>query len=166
MVLQSYPFALQSWFSTSEPPVNEVEAALRTPFALATVFIYKNVTLESFAPVRIDDPEILALLKKITVVEEKSFAENWPDKRRVRLNVTLKNGEILTLETDNPRGSTDYPLSFEDVAAKFSGVVEPLLPKDRIEAVIERVGMLENEDNVPGLMALLSKEPALSLAGE
>ena len=157
---------MQSWFSTSAPPVNEVEAALRTPFAVSTVLIYKGITLESFVPSRINDPEILAMLKKVTVVEEPSFAENWPNKRRVRLSISLKNGETINLETDNPRGSNDYPLNFDDVAEKFSNVVEPLLSKDRITSVIERVSNLEKENDVPGLMALLSKQQALSLAGE
>lgn len=166
VTVHTFPFAMQSWFSTNAAPVNEVEAALRTPFAVATTLIYKNVTLESFTPERVKDPKILEMLKNITVVEEESFAENWPDKRRVKLNIKFKNGETLELETDNPRGSTDYPLSFDDVAEKYSNVVEPVLAKDRIASVIERVGNLEQENDVPGLMSLLAKEPALSLAGE
>ena len=166
VTVHTFPFAMQSWFSTNEPPVSEVEAALRTPFAVSTVLIYKNVTLESYVPERINDPEILAMLKKVTVVQENAFAENWPDKRRVRLSIELRNGETLNLETDNTRGSNDYPLSFDDVAENFANVVDPLLSKDRIEMVIDRVGNLEKENNVPELMALLSKVPALSLAGE
>mgnify|MGYP003388636680 FL=1 len=161
ITLYTYPFAYAPWFRSAEPPGNEVEAALRTPFALATAFIYGKITLESFTPSRIENPEILSLLERINIVKDEQLAAHWPDKRSVRLEIALRDGRQLLLVTDNPRGSADYPMEFDDVALKFSDLAAPIIPKDRIEAVIGRVRRLENEDDIPGLMALLAVDPAL-----
>jgi 2-methylcitrate dehydratase PrpD len=159
ITLHTYPFAHAPWFSSNEVPANEVEAALRTPFALATAFIHGKITLESFTPSRIEDPEIHGLLKRITVLKDDTLATGWPDKRRVRLEIALKDGRKLKLATDNPKGSADYPLSFDEVAAKFSDLTAPVLPPKQINEVIKRVSLLEDEDDISDFTALLSTNP-------
>ena len=41
--------------------------------------------------------------------------EKWPDERGARLELKMRNGEILILKTTNPFGGSDNPMSFDDL---------------------------------------------------
>jgi len=57
---------------------------------------------------------------------------------------------------DHPRGGPDFPMTREELEAKFRGNAGLLLPTERIEEVIKTVGGLAELRQLTPLMTTLS----------
>ena len=68
------------------------------------------------------------------------------------MDVYLEDGETLHAETAIMRGHPDNPLSWDDLRAKFQGLVEPVVGKDRTERLFQAA----RDFGAPGSMQRLS----------
>jgi 2-methylcitrate dehydratase PrpD len=101
------------------------------------------VVATDFSAERLGDPEIMALVARVEV-EEIDDQSRWES----HIDVVLQDGETLHTDQDVVLGHPDNPMTWDDMAGKFTALVEPVLGADTeplLHALrhIEQPGQLE-----------------------
>ncbi len=123
-------------------PENVVDAQFSMPFALATSFLRKKLTVSEFTEEVVRDARVRKLMKKIEVMPSRELDREYPEKWPVVLKIKTK-GEEVVQRKDYPSGEPEDPLNFDQVAEKFESLVE-----DKVDPrlVIEFIKKLEKRE--------------------
>jgi 2-methylcitrate dehydratase len=114
------------------------------PYLVAAAFRDGEVTPATFAPSRIQDPALRALIKKLKVVEEPEFTRRYPAESCTRIEVTTTDGRRVVAETTHPKGHYRNPLTDSEVEEKFRGLASGALGVEGCDRVLAEVWDLEN----------------------
>ena len=105
---------------TNNPnPTTIYAAKFSMQFCVALALQKGNGSLYSFNEETLNDAEIQALMKKMSIKVDDQLKQNYPEKWGTKLAVYMENGEAIFLETDYPKGDPENPLSVEDFISKF-----------------------------------------------
>ena len=74
------------------------------------------------------------------------------------MDVYLEDGETLHAETAVVRGHPDNPLNWDDLHAKFQGLVQPVVGKEKTEQLFEAARSFGPPGSMQKLSALLQGE--------
>ncbi|MFI6347546.1 MmgE/PrpD family protein [Streptomyces sp. NPDC050560] len=117
------------------------------PYLVAVALVHGPVTVRSFDPERLADPEVRALLARVTVREDPGFTARWPGEAPCRVTVTTHEGRTRTAERTHPLGHPARPLSRQSVETKFTTLATPLLGPEGAARALEGLrGVAETED--------------------
>lgn len=97
----------------------ESSARMSIPFSVAVSLATGKAGIGEFAEPYITDNAILYLTQKVNVVPSDELSLLVPDKRVAIVDVTMKDGRILTEKVEYPKGEPENPLSSEDNYTKF-----------------------------------------------
>ena len=125
------------------------------PYCTAVALVDGQVTADQFSDERLADPALLDLVGRTTVVEDPLLTAGYPAGIPNRVTVTLDDGTKLVSEIAFPPGHDKNPLTDEQLAHKFHGLVDPVLGRDRAEQIINRVSGLENNPAPHQMLVLL-----------
>jgi len=139
-------------------PRTQVDTQFSIPWGVATAVAKRRAGIEHFTEEAIKSKDILGVASKISVEMDHSLdrADKIPP---AKLEIRMKDGQVHSNQVDDPPGSPERPMSFDDVAKKFrdcSSYPVRKLPKKRIERVIELIAQLEQGSDVGEIMKLLS----------
>jgi 2-methylcitrate dehydratase len=115
------------------------------PYCTAVALVDGQVSAEQFASRRLSDPALLDLVARTRVVEDPRLSAGYPAGTPNRVTVTLDDGTTLASEVTYPPGHDRNPLTEEQLAAKFHGLVRPVLGSSRADEIWNRVANLEND---------------------
>ena len=101
----------------------------------------------------IGNREVLEVTQKMQVEVDNTLHKPGPEPTRVK--IVTKDGKAFAKVVENPLGSLERPMSFEDCARKFGDCAKSLDAK-RIERIIELVGQLERLDDIREIIRLLT----------
>jgi 2-methylcitrate dehydratase PrpD len=104
---------------------------------------------------RMKDPQVLAVKERIQLAADRALMDPAAP-RSARVEVTLRDGRIVSHFTRHPPGSKENLLTTEQVAEKARGLIAPVLGAERTEALIQRVNALEGLKSVRELVPLLT----------
>jgi 2-methylcitrate dehydratase PrpD len=102
------------------------------------------------------DREILALGRKIelfadpTAVKERRFA--------CRMKISLLSGKVIEGFLPLPKGNFSNSLSKEELTEKFLANGSSVLPQEKLERIVEKIGKVEAEEDMASFMGLLSAQ--------
>lgn len=120
-------------------PLSVFDAQRSMPYCLALAILYGGVRPEHFSEERIRDPKILALAKKVSISSDaeltKLFPQQWPSIVRIG----TRSGKQYVSRVDLPKGEPENPLTREELLAKFSGLVVPVLGDKAAEEIARLV---------------------------
>ena len=102
---------------------------------------------------RMSEPDVRDLRARISVVGDPQFGEG---QHQARVEVTLKDGRTVTQHVESFRGKAENPLTTEEVEAKATDLIEPVLGAQQTQALIETIRDLEQLPNARDLRPLLS----------
>lgn len=115
-------------------------AKMSMPFAVALALVEGSAGMEDFNETNVTDEEILALTRKVKVVENEELSALVPKKRASILNITMKDGTTLSHRVDYPKGEPENPLTDEELIQKFySLALASGLSKENCNKVIELI---------------------------
>src|SRR5690606_32353039 len=100
-------------------PMSKETADHSLPFIAAIALIEGNVNLHSFDRAKYRDPEILAFLKRIEIVEDAGFTAAYGDSFANHLKVTMKDGSTHEAERHYPLGHPKNVMSDAQIEEKF-----------------------------------------------
>ncbi len=103
------------------------EGRFSTPFTVATALVHGSVRLAAFEPDRLADPVVQALTKKTEVVLDAQCTADFPGRRSARMDITLKDGTVLSRYQATRKGDPDDPLTDAELAAKFRELATPAI---------------------------------------
>jgi len=137
-------------------PRTQVDAQFSIPWGVATAIVREQVTLDDFTEMAIKNREILKLTQKMSVKVDARL--NRPEKiEPTRVELTTKQGKVYTQEVEEPLGSLERPMSFDDCARKFRDCAKNL-GDEKIGKVTELINGLEKVTDIRKLISLLSLE--------
>ncbi len=135
-------------------PHDVISAQASLAYSLAVRLAKGANTLEMYIdPAMWSDSEILSIVDRV-----EPYAVTKPDfPRYSKVEITLKNGKVLAGELDYTPGEEDVPFSDEIMADKFRTLTQVVLPRERVEAIMQMVNSLESIKSMTELVPLLQK---------
>lgn len=104
---------------------------------------------------RMEDPTVLELRNKVTLVPEAFLTEARPERQAI-IEVTLNDGSELEHRTYAVRGTPENPMETPEVEEKACGLMAPILGEDRTDALIATVADIESVTDIRDLRPLLT----------
>ena len=119
-------------------PKTGLEGRLSFQHAMAMALIDGAAYPAQFTDERVGDPAVASLRRKIDVLGDESIAQD-----ACELTLTLTDGTRYTERVPHATGSIDNPLSDAQLDEKFRALAGSVLPRTRVEALLEALWQLE-----------------------
>ena len=151
--IQSYQSGVSS--AATEPekwdPQTRETADHSIPFLTAVGLRDGAVTPATFAPDRIADPGLRAIINKMRIEENPDFTARYPAEYNCRIEVIKRNGQTEVAATSYPKGHGQNPLSDAEVDAKFRRLACPVITEQQCAQALELIWSLENLPSLQGI---------------
>ena len=120
--IESYPAALDV---TDRPaPRTPHEARFSIQYAVATALLRGRPGLDAFEPDAVVDPEVSALLDKVSVGSCRDLGAAYPERWGARVSVETHAREEVEVLKPSASGDPDAPLDDAELDAKVTGLME------------------------------------------
>lgn len=139
-------------------PTTSEAADHSLPWMIAGVLVDGAFSDALFAPERLGDPRIHALMPRIRVTEDAALTATFPRAYPCRVAITLTDGRTLRAEVPNPPGHPDNPMSDAEMSAKFLALAGRVLPRARAEAALSWLWDLSRQRCMRSLFDLVRIE--------
>jgi 2-methylcitrate dehydratase PrpD len=140
-------------FESKQSPRSPVDAQFSIPWGVASAFVKRHVGLDDYTDSAIRNREVLEVTGKMRVEVDNTLHKPGPEPTRVK--VVTRDGKVFVKVVENPLGSLERPMSFEDCARKFADCAKSL-GSGRIERIVQMVGQLERLENIQEIIRLLT----------
>jgi 2-methylcitrate dehydratase PrpD len=139
--------------AAKQAPRSPVDAQFSIPWGVASAIVGRRVGLGDFTEDAIKNREVLGVAQKMRVEVDNTLHRPGPEPTRVK--VITKDGNVFIKVVENPLGSLERPMSFDDCAKKFADCAKNL-HEGKIEKIIEMVAQLEKLNDIQELIGLLT----------
>ena len=130
-------------------PSGVVAAQMNGYYTAAVKMLDGVAFIDQFTDARLADPAILKLIEKITIVHDTALdAGGQATRHAARVEALLADGRTLTESVDQRRGSSRYPLSRDEVHAKFRRLAGMCISTQAADKIIDLVDTLDALPNV------------------
>jgi 2-methylcitrate dehydratase PrpD len=140
-------------------PATPYEAKFSLPYCVALAALDRPVDLAAFAPGRLHNPELRAMMGRVQVETDPEAEAVFPAMRAAGVAVTTRGGRVHRYRQPTRRGDPDFPMSDAEIEAKFRMLAEPVIggrAATALSGVLWRVEALENVAEIPVLPEDLS----------
>lgn len=127
------------------------------PACVAMALLDGTVTVAQFEAGRYRDADVVALIGKIEAMAGADFEARFPHGRPGEVRVTLADGSRHEALEETAFGDPERPFDDAALHAKFLGLAEPVLGRDRAWRVVELVDALETLPELAPLTGILSQ---------
>ena len=138
-------------------PATAVDAKFSLPFCVAIAASRGAMQISDFNRAGLNDPEVLAMARKVVPVEDSSF--DWTTKSpEARVAIVTRDGRTFERIGNNVPGSPDAPITWEGIAEKFKGcasVAAVPVSAEKIGKVVDMARELESLDDATALLRAL-----------
>ncbi|MFQ5443233.1 MAG: MmgE/PrpD family protein [Nitrospinales bacterium] len=124
------------------------------PYMTAVTLMDGNITLEQFDAAHLGDPELRALVQKVTVAEKKEYTDIYGKSFPNKITLTMRDGTVHEKEVLDPKGHPNNPLTQAELENKFRASCRSLLSEELQEEIIKYVWSLENLRDLGNLMKM------------
>ena len=126
------------------------------PYITARAMFDGDITNDSYAPAKLKEPRILAFMQKITVAEDPELTARVGDAVPTRITAILADGQRISREVNDIPGFAGKPMQRPDIDRKFRGNIGKRWPRQKTDAVLESLWVVENTQNIGALLATLT----------
>jgi 2-methylcitrate dehydratase PrpD len=133
-----------------------VAAQMNGSYAAAVQLLDGQVFVDQYAPERLADQRILALIDRIEVVHDPELDAGGAAKRHASwVEADLTDGRVVRAYTEQRRGSAHHPLPPDEIIAKFRGLAAKALRADAIETLQHLILTIEDQPDLTALTQCL-----------
>jgi 2-methylcitrate dehydratase PrpD len=140
--------------ASKHSPKNGYAAKFSLPYLLALMLVKGRATLAEFTDEAARDQAVLAVAGKVGYEVDATI--DYPRQFIGHVAIRLRDGRLLEERQDHPRGGPDFPLTREEVEAKFLGNAALAVPEDQSARVVKIVGELAAQEHITALMDSLT----------
>jgi 2-methylcitrate dehydratase PrpD len=134
-------------------PRSPVDAQFSIPWGVATAIVKRHVGLDDYTESAIRNREVLEVTGKMRVEVDNMLHKPGPEPTRVKIITT--EGKTFAQVVENPLGSLERPMSFDDCARKFADCARNL-DSGQTAGIIQMIAELERLENIQELLSLLT----------
>lgn len=133
------------------------------PYNVTRALLDGDITVNSYSAEKIADPTVIALMAKVSVVEDAALTALFPRHLANRVIVTLVSGEVVVSEMISGPGSVETPMTDDDFQRKFLRMAGPHIDESAQARVLEYVAGLEYQSEFGSLFTAMatSRQEAL-----
>ena len=125
------------------------EAQVSTQHAVAAALVTGKAGVDEFTDVCVNDPNVLALRGKVTVLRDEAFPTT-----SAAVEITTADGKVHKVAQAAARGSADNPMSDKDLEDKLRTAAASAIASRDIEPLIEAIWQLDAREDISGLAPL------------
>jgi 2-methylcitrate dehydratase PrpD len=138
-------------------PETGLQGKFSMEYAVARALLTKRVTLEAFTDEAVQAVDAQELLRRIKMFVDEKIEREWKiGSRPVRAKIRLRDGRVLEKQVDFSKGNPEFPLTMEELRAKFTECARLSLESDAVHSAIRVIENLDDLDHVSGLAELLA----------
>ncbi|MFT5450299.1 MAG: 2-methylcitrate dehydratase [Gammaproteobacteria bacterium] len=123
------------------------------PYVVSLALLDGGVALDAFGDERLRDPQIGALMKRVSVNAADDMTAIFPDAAPSRITVRLKNGTETQNETHYPKGHHKAPMSQTEIESKFHGLFSTYRDAERAQSVIDLIAGVDTVKDIKKVFA-------------
>jgi 2-methylcitrate dehydratase PrpD len=136
---------------------NRVIPDINLQYMIAVMMIDKTASFRSAHDyARMQDPAILRQRAKVKLVPDEVLTPLLPKEGAI-VEITLGDGAHLSERVEAVRGRAENPMTRDEVIAKASDLMAPVLGTEKCASLIKKVFALENTKNIRELRPLLQR---------
>jgi len=150
------------WWDAKRP-LTETGAQMFIGYSAAVALIDGAAMTAQYTPQRIDSDDVWDMIARITAHHDPAV-DGRPRQEQLatRLEITLRDGQVLRAEVPEPPGWSRNPMPNDAVVAKFHALTDGLIQDGRREDIVRMVLELEDLQDVAPLFELIER-PAAAL---
>lgn len=149
----TYPYACDLDRLTRH--LTPISARTSISYTAAVMLRQGRLDPDAFRPDRLEDPQTLALMEKIRVEREESFGAGPFGKRGCKLRVRMRDGREFSCQVDAAKWTGESPAADGELRDKFRRLNEKTIKKERLEALVEMIFHIDDQEDLQGLFSLL-----------
>ncbi len=108
-------------------PEGEYQAKFSLQYVTAHALVHGSVRLVAFAPERLLDPDVRAILAKVEVVADPVLSKGYPGQRAAHVEIELNDGKLYKHFQPTRKGDPEMPLTDDEVNDKFLELAMPVI---------------------------------------
>jgi 2-methylcitrate dehydratase PrpD len=121
----------------------------------AVMLLQKAITFRSAHDLSLmKDPSILRERAKVTLVGDEELEKRLPAREAI-VEITLKNGHVLSRHIDAVRGTAENPMTLDEVSDKANDLMGPVIGTARSASLVRTALHLETVDDIHQLRSLV-----------
>jgi 2-methylcitrate dehydratase len=129
------------------------------PFVVAVALMDGALTTASYAPERLGDSNVQALMQRVAVREAADLSTAYPDAAPARIRIDLASGGTETAEVRFPRGHVNNPISDAELEAKFFDLSAGTVESARSRRLLDALWRFETLETVGDTLSLIGPPP-------
>lgn len=140
-------------------PKTTEEAQYAIAFPVAAMIVRGRLGPDEVSPASLEDPEVLALSRRIELRESDEFNRKFPAERWAEVTFALADGRVLRSPATNALGDPERPMSDRQIEDKFFGLCEGRMPREHSASLRKTIARLKLEGEGIGQLLHLSRYP-------
>src|SRR5690348_1920423 len=137
-------------------PLTKETADHSLPYIVGMALLEGKIDNSTYSEKKFRDPRILEFLKKITVIEDKTLTDMYPEAVANRVTVKLSSGEVVSKQVDYHKGHPKNPMGDGEVEEKFQRLTKKYLAKNRARRILDAVWDLEKAKDVSKVISMMT----------
>lgn len=143
-------------------PRNTLAAKFSVPFAVATRIVRGSSGLASFTWDAVRDERVLALARKVEVLEDPDMTRRLPDERPAHVLITATDGRQWSGEVGVNRGDDASPYTPQELAAKFMELCGRVWPQEHASELLQAtLSLTAGRGKLGEWLSLLRRPPSI-----
>ena len=138
-------FKRATLLSKIEPKTAD-EAQYNIAYPVASSIIYGDFGIDRVLNENLADPDVLAMMKRLSFEVDAELDAKFPAKRICRAEIYTKDGSVYESPNCEPRGEACENISVDWLVEKFYRISAPVISKERQEKL---VSLITGDVNVP-----------------
>lgn len=137
-------------------PQNPYGGKFSIQYCVAGMMKWGEMGVEQFSEKAINDPDVRALMEKITVTEDpeiQAIIDSDASKLASKLILRLKDGRELSMLVEYPLGDPPNPMTWEDTVAKFMSLATPVYGEEIAEGLVNLIDKLDEVEDFSDAIA-------------
>jgi len=124
-------------------PEGDYQAKFSLQYVTAHALVHGSVRLSAFAPERLQDPNVRAVLAKVEVVTDPELSKGYPNQRAAHVEIETGDGRKLKHFQPTRKGDPDLPLSDDELNDKFLELASPVVGNAVARRLLDALWSLE-----------------------
>lgn len=142
-------------------PQSIMAGQMSLPFITAVAFLYdmRDPTIWTEEIIRNED--VLRLVDKVECYVDEGIERHALETQshgEVQVTVRLKSGTELQITVQHSKGTTENPISQEEIYSKFQLLASHVIPQTQCQEIAERVSRLEEVSDINQLSEVLRRD--------
>ena len=139
-------------------PKDSLQAKFSMEFCMASLLLFGKAGLSEFTDAVVNRPAVQEMITRIDFGVDPAAEAAGYNKMTTIIGIKLKGGRTVSGRTEIAKGNPADPMSYDEVAAKFTDCVSfAKWPMGKAKQIVEMVRGLEYLDDVRELTALCAK---------